>query len=784
MASQADIVIACGDSFQALDLGPDVLDYIASGIVDDNSLLPYDDFAEFVVPLIQDFCSDDASEAGALVRRLYDQLSKTFGQSGQTPAVQASAASAHPGGTQLGSLFPEETLPPPALRSLFPELFGCSRHVTEEVGVSRAKQAKAPARAKAHAKETRTLARQVGRCAAEKARLDAELEAACKTAASRSASEGINFNAAIKVGPFDLPHPSGCGSLLENAEFHLSPGRRYALIGRNGKGKSTLLRCLAARRVVGLPIAVRVHYVSQDVSFSADDLQKTPSQVVVDADVERRLLLEKAQAFEVGDMRDTEQYQSVLTQLEAIEAASAESRAVQMLSSLGFSDELQSRSLEALSGGWRVRVALAAALFARPDILMLDEPTNHLSIQAVLWLSHELSHCLTWRKRTVILVSHDRFFVDATCTDVLHISGVAQKLTHSRCNYSTWERARREQQSSWQHRSKVRTDEIAKLRKYLVSGQAAAGNTSQGSRKVQIQKLENEAAKEAEELAALAEDTDLPLTLLGAGRLERSALELQDVAFAYPGSEPLFRDVGCQPHEFNVDCKSRIVLVGENGNGKSTLLKLLLGELEPTVGTVWRNRNARFAVVNQHHADQIDLTLSPMQLMRCKFPGNRSDSWERGLRSHLEQCGIEARLFDISGAALSGGQRSRLAMAIVSFERPHILIMDEPTNNLDLASIDALAEAVGRFDGGVVLVSHDQHFVRRVAREVWVVEGGAVKPCRCGFEEYHAKLLARVAPNTKLASEALDEYLERKLVQSGGQISRLDLAREARALMR
>mmetsp|Transcript_9828 Transcript_9828/g.30536 ORF Transcript_9828/g.30536 Transcript_9828/m.30536 type:complete len:420 (+) Transcript_9828:1185-2444(+) len=415
---------------------------------------------------------------------------------------------------------------------------------------------------------------------------------------------------------------------------------------------------------------------------------------------------------------------------------------------------------------------------------MLDEPTNHLSMQAVLWLSHELAQNMVWKSRTVLVVSHDRYFVDTTCTDVLHISGAAQRLTHTRCSYAAWERARREQQSSWQHRSKTRAGEIAKLRKYLESGQAAAGNTSSGSRRVQIQKLEDEAAKEEQELAALAEDNDLPVTLLGAGRLERPALALRDVAFAYPGSEPLFRGVGNQPHEFVVHCKSRIVLVGENGRGKSTLLKLLLGELEPTAGEVVRNRHTRLALVNQHHADQIDLKLSPMELLRRKFPGNCSDSWERSLKSHLESCGVEQRLFDVPAAALSGGQRSRLAMAAVSFERPHVLVMDEPTNNLDLSSIDALAEALERFDGGVVLVSHDQHFVQRVAREVWVVEGGAVRPAQCGFEEYRAKLLASVAPGTEVASEALEAYLARKLAQSDGQISRLALKREAQALRR
>jgi len=255
-----------------------------------------------------------------------------------------------------------------------------------------------------------------------------------------------------------------------------------------------------------------------------------------------------------------------------------------------------------------------------------------------------------------------------------------------------------------------------------------------------MMKLESDTEAEAQQLASLLEDIDLPITIHGAACLDRPAIELQDVGFAYLGSQPFFRGAGKHPHEFVVRCDSCIciVLVGENGNGKSTLVKLL-GELKPTEGAVVPNRNARFALVNQHHADQIDLKLSTMELMSHKFPGDNSDSWMRSLRSHLGQCGIEDHLLDVPALALSGGQRSRLATAVVSFERPHVLVVDEPTNNLDLASVEALAEAVERFDGGVVLVSHDQRFVQRVAREVWVVANGAVQQAVAGFEEYRAK---------------------------------------------
>jgi len=360
MRDQAAVVDVCREVFCNLVMDSDVIDYIAAGVLDDGSLLPSEDFADFVLPLIQDSCGDDLSAASDLALELHDRLSNAFGQPGE---AAAQAASCKPGGKQLRSLFPEESLPPAALRSLFPEFAGCAGHALPDAAArqSDSRSKRHAAASKAEAKEVKALARQAGRCAAETARLDAELAAACEHAARLRAAEGARRNAVIKIGPFDLPHPGGCGNLLENAEFSLTPGRRYALIGRNGKGKSTLLRCLAARRVAGLPAAVRVHYVSQDVSFSSVELENTPAEVVVDADVERRLLLAKAKDLEAVSVRDSDQYKSVLDELQAIGADSAESRAVQMLSSLGVSEELRSRPLKSLR-----RLARACGLGGRP----------------------------------------------------------------------------------------------------------------------------------------------------------------------------------------------------------------------------------------------------------------------------------------------------------------------------------------------------------------------------------------------------------------------------------
>jgi ATP-binding cassette subfamily F protein 3 len=225
------------------------------------------------------------------------------------------------------------------------------------------------------------------------------------------------------------------------------------------------------------------------------------------------------------------------------------------------------------------------------------------------------------------------------------------------------------------------------------------------------------------------------------------------------------------------------VLVGENGNGKTTLVKLLLGQLEATEGRVDINRQAKFALVNQHHADMIDLRLSPMQFMEQKFPGNGTVDWELKMKKHLERCGVAHEQLNVAAFALSGGQRSRLALAAVSFMEPHVLFLDEPTNNLDLSSIEALAEAVENFKGGVVLVSHDQHFVSRVAKEVWLVGNGAVTRQE-SFESYRAHLLAEAVPGSDVAAEAVEALMAKKLMQSGGQVSRLALAKEKAKLLK
>jgi ATP-binding cassette subfamily F protein 3 len=591
--------------------------------------------------------------------------------------------------------------------------------------------------------------------AAQAFEIDSELHEA-RLAAVKARTKLGAYKGALDATSFTLPNPGGGIPLLEDAACTLVWGRKYGLIGRNGMGKSTMLRAFAARRVGDVPENVTVHYVSQEVNLTPAQSLKTPVECVIEADIERTLLLEELKAIDAEaaagtlDEKGSKRHGEVLSRLDEIGSDSAERRATALLENLGFSLELRSRPLAQLSGGWRVRTMLAAAIFAKPDMLLLDEPTNHLSILAVMWLARELATSDTWKERIVVVVSHDRHFMDEVCTDCLHISGAAKRLTQCRGNYSKWAKQRKEQQVLFAKEQGKRQMEIDKLREYAGHGFKYGGSASQinkmGMKAKQADKLEEIHEEHANELAALQEDMELPMNIAAGGELDGFLVQLLDVGFGYPNGTPARLFEHC---EFGITSKSRIVLLGENGNGKTTLVKLIMGELESCEGEVRRSPHARYAKVDQHHADQIDLSMTPLQFLAQQYPGDGSYEHMQVLRGHLSSCGVTAGsginklvldLQNTPASALSGGQRSRVALASVSFARPHVLVLDEPTNNLDLESVAALAESVQQFKGAVICVSHDQFFVQAVANEAWVVNGGEVKQV-ASFETYRNRQL-------------------------------------------
>ncbi|EOD30789.1 hypothetical protein EMIHUDRAFT_113060 [Emiliania huxleyi CCMP1516] len=611
-----------------------------------------------------------------------------------------------------------------------------------------------------------------------KARQEAELRAV-RAAHSRVLAQRAAEDAALAAATTAAVElRAKQGAYTGAASFTLVRGRIYALIGRNGKGKSTLLRALASRLVGDIPPALTVHYVSQEVHYVSQEVQLG----------EERLGWTPAQAEE----------------LEALELAAAAS------------DE-QAAAGGAAGGRGRAsltrprHVPCRRAGCRRPDLLLLDEPTNHLSIGAVLWLARELSTSPTWQQRMAVVVSHDRVFLDEAATphnlsqpspalllsahlgpwltsahlgsprltspdevatDTLHVSGAARQLTQSRGNYSGWAKRRAQQQLTHEREMESKRRMIAELRAFKPLGSTPKQMKIFKSKEKMADKLEEEEriatrrpthppdtccyttlrrhpppmtrllARELDEQAAsLTEDAELPLSLKAGGEVSGFLVQVKGVSFGYPGSAaPLFSGV-----EMGIDARSRIVLLGENGNGKTTraLVKLLLGDLAPTAGEVVSAGGVRIALVNQHHADQIDLTLSPLQFLMERFPGDGSYAHEQALRSHLSGCGVTSEMMTLPSSALSGGQRSRVALAAVSYTQPHIIVLDEPTNNLDLESVAALADCLDSFEGGVVLVSHDQYFVGRVAKEVWLVDKGSVRRLP-SFDVYRTQQLNKL----------------------------------------
>jgi len=349
-----------------------------------------------------------------------------------------------------------------------------------------------------------------------------------------------------------------------------------------------------------------------------------------------------------------------------------------------------------------------------------------------------------WSSRIVVTVSHDRNFLDEVSTHSLHISGAAKRLSSHSMAYSAWAKKRREQQLALSRRVEQRQEKIAALQAFANHGFKYGGSSAaigaMKKRAKEAEKLQLEADEEADLMADLAEDAELALNLHAGGELRQNIVRLDGVSFAYPGGDELFADV-----DLSIDSKSRVVLLGENGQGKTTMVKIITGALEPVSGLVTRDRGARVCVVNQHHADQLKYDMTPLAFMMDAFPGDGSYQHEQQLRGHLSACGVVTELQQVPALALSGGQKSRVAFAAVSFQKPHLLILDEPTNNLDLESCEALAEAIQNFQGGVVLVSHDQFFVESVAREVVVIENGGVKRLEsfAAYRKIVAKALAK-----------------------------------------
>ncbi|XP_063966261.1 ATP-binding cassette sub-family F member 1-like [Lytechinus pictus] len=534
----------------------------------------------------------------------------------------------------------------------------------------------------------------------------------------------------VKVEKFSI---SAAGKeLFVNASLTIAQGRRYGLVGPNGMGKTTLLSHIAGRKLA-IPPNIDVLLCEQDVK--ADD---TPAFLaVLNADKKRLALLkeekELLEANERGDHSKSERLKEIYEEMEVIGVASAEARVRRILAGLSFTPDMQKKPTKAFSGGWRMRVSLARALFMEPTLLLLDEPTNHLDLNAVIWLNNYLQ---SWKK-TLLIVSHDQTFLDDVCTDIIHLD--MQKLQYYKGNYNTFKKMlgqkRKEQMKDYERQEKM----LKSLKSHGKSTKAAEKETrsQQKKRNERGNKKKGDPTEEDEgpqELLKRPKEYVVKFTLPNPPTLSPPILGIYNVTFGYPNQPKLF--VNC---DFGVDMKSRVAIVGPNGVGKSTFLNLLKGELEPLIGEVRKNHRLRVGSYSQHSADQLTMDVSPVEYLQTKYNLQYQDS-----RKLLGRFGLVSHAHTIKTKDLSGGQKSRVAFADLCQSQPDVIILDEPTNNLDIESIDALAEAINNYTGGVIIVSHDARLITETDCQLWVIEEQTINEIDGGFDDYKHELLVEL----------------------------------------
>ncbi|XP_036997215.2 ATP-binding cassette sub-family F member 1 isoform X1 [Artibeus jamaicensis] len=515
--------------------------------------------------------------------------------------------------------------------------------------------------------------------------------------------------------------------LFVNADLYIVAGRRYGLVGPNGKGKTTLLKHIA-NRALSIPPNIDVLLCEQEVV--ADE---TPAvQAVLRADTKRLKLLEEERQLqgqlEQGDDTAAERLEKVYEELRASGAAAAEAKARRILAGLGFDPEMQNRPTEKFSGGWRMRVSLARALFMEPTLLMLDEPTNHLDLNAVIWLNNYLQG---WRK-TLLIVSHDQGFLDDVCTDIIHLD--AQRLHYYRGNYMTFKKMYQQKQKELLKQYEKQEKKLKELKAGGKSTKQAEKQTKEAlTRKQQKcrRKNQDEESQETPELLKRPKEYIVRFTFPNPPPLSPPVLGLHGVTFGYEGQKPLFKNL-----DFGIDMDSRICIVGPNGVGKSTLLLLLTGKLTPTRGEMRKNHRLKIGFFNQQYAEQLRMDETPTDYLQQVFNLPYQDA-----RKCLGRFGLESHAHTIQICKLSGGQKARVVFAELACREPDVLILDEPTNNLDIESIDALGEAINEYKGAVIVVSHDARLITETNCQLWVVEEQSVSQIDGDFEDYKREVL-------------------------------------------
>ncbi len=510
--------------------------------------------------------------------------------------------------------------------------------------------------------------------------------------------------------------------LFESASATIPTGHKVGLIGRNGAGKTTLFKLIRGELHldggdIALPARARIGGVAQEVPGNEVSLLDT----VLAADTERAALLAEADTA-----TDPARIAEIQTRLADIDAWSAEARAASILRGLGFETEEQAMPCSAFSGGWRMRVALAAVLFAQPDYLLLDEPTNYLDLEGALWLENYLMRY----PHTVIIISHDRDLLNRAVGGILHLEN--RRLTYYTGTYDQFARQRAANRAVQAAAAKKQEARRAHLQAFVDRFKAKASKAKQAQSRVKmLERMETIRAPEdaARTVFSFPEPEELSPPIIAT----------EGVQAGYGGTVVL-RDLNLR-----IDQDDRIALLGKNGQGKSTLAKLLSDRLVPMAGRVSASNKLRIGFFAQHQVDELRVEETPLQHLLRERPAEG----QAKLRARLAGFGLGADQAETQVGRLSGGQKARLSLLLATLAAPHLLILDEPTNHLDIESREALVEALTAYSGAVILISHDMHLLSLVADRLWLVSGGTVRPYEGDLPSYRALLLSRDRPAAK-----------------------------------